>query len=167
MRTQNSKNKEFRSGFTIVELLIVIVVIGILAAITIVAYNGIQNRAQDARRVSDLNRLSKAIEMYQADNGTYPASGGCLSSWACWSSLIPAQYLPTPLRDPVSYDDGAACGNPNTYKSRLYWYASTNGGKGYVLGTYMVTATSSDAHYITNPGSYGCGNFMNYLYINK
>lgn len=40
------KNK---NGFTIVELLIVIVVIGILAAITIVAYNGIQNRAQDTK----------------------------------------------------------------------------------------------------------------------
>lgn len=46
-----SKNK---NGFTIVELLIVIVVIGILAAITLVAYNGIQARANDTAIKSDL-----------------------------------------------------------------------------------------------------------------
>lgn len=48
-------------GFTIVELLIVIVVIGILAAITIVAYNGVQKRANDAKMQSDLSELKKAV----------------------------------------------------------------------------------------------------------
>lgn len=48
-RTMRIKNKQ-NSGFTIVELLIVIVVIGILAAITIVAYNGVQQRARDMTR---------------------------------------------------------------------------------------------------------------------
>jgi prepilin-type N-terminal cleavage/methylation domain-containing protein len=49
-------------GFTIVELLIVIVVIGILAAITIVAYNGVQTRAQGSKITSDLALLNKAIQ---------------------------------------------------------------------------------------------------------
>ncbi len=48
-------------GFTIVELLIVIVVIGILAAITIVSYNGIQNRAKVQTVNTDLSQLAKAI----------------------------------------------------------------------------------------------------------
>lgn len=51
-------------GFTIVELLIVIVVIGILAAITIVAYNGLQARAKDAQRVNDVDTITKALELY-------------------------------------------------------------------------------------------------------
>lgn len=64
-------------GFTIVELLIVIVVIGILAAITIVAYNGIQKRTRDSTRTADTTGVMKAIEMYKAINGTYPdACGG-------------------------------------------------------------------------------------------
>ena len=56
-RITRSKNR----GFTIVKLLIVIVVIGILAAITIVAYNGIQERGKVARANSDLASLQKAI----------------------------------------------------------------------------------------------------------
>ncbi len=59
-------------GFTIVELLIVIVVIGILAAITIVAYNGIQNRANDAAVQSNLDAIGKQIRLYYAREGVFP-----------------------------------------------------------------------------------------------
>lgn len=64
-----------QTGFTIVELLIVIVVIGILAAIVIVAYNGVQSRAQDSIVKQDLAALAKQYELYKVDNGTYPPSG--------------------------------------------------------------------------------------------
>ena len=64
--------KKQYSGFTIVELLIVIVVIGILAAITIVAFNGIQSRANFAAYKSDIDTLNKAVNLYYADNGAYP-----------------------------------------------------------------------------------------------
>lgn len=72
-----------QKGFTIVELLIVIVIIGILAAITIVAYNGIQARARDNVRKQDLAQLSKALKLYAVNVGDYAealcGSGGSSS----------------------------------------------------------------------------------------
>lgn len=59
------RNQQKQQGFTIVELLIVIVVIGILAAITIVSYNGIQSRAKSATVQSDLDNASKQLEVYK------------------------------------------------------------------------------------------------------
>jgi prepilin-type N-terminal cleavage/methylation domain-containing protein len=67
-----AKNKQ--TGFTIVELLIVIVVIGILAAITIVAYNGVQRKAQASVATSASTQSAKKLALYQADNGQYPAT---------------------------------------------------------------------------------------------
>lgn len=61
-------------GFTIVELLIVIVVIGILAAITVVAYNGVQNRANDTAVQADLRNIGGKMAEYHAINGQYPAA---------------------------------------------------------------------------------------------
>lgn len=61
--------KQKQPGFTIVELLIVIVVIGILAAITVVAYNGIQNRSRNTKIESDLMMLQKAIIAARVHSG--------------------------------------------------------------------------------------------------
>lgn len=68
------KSKQTIKGFTIVELLIVIVVIGILAAITIVAYNGIQNRALVTRVSTDLSGAAKQLAVHEVDAGNYPAT---------------------------------------------------------------------------------------------
>jgi len=61
-----------KRGFTIVELLIVIVVIGILASITIVAYNGVQGRAKTAAGQSLANSIDKKAETWNAIQGSYP-----------------------------------------------------------------------------------------------
>ena len=68
----------FRSsgkGFTIVELLIVIVVIAILATVTIVAFNGIQARARDNVRAQDMAVIKKALLAYDAVNGGVVRTG--------------------------------------------------------------------------------------------
>jgi prepilin-type N-terminal cleavage/methylation domain-containing protein len=67
-------------GFTIVELLIVIVIIGILAALVIVAYNGIQNRANDTTVQSDIANMVRKIKLYEAEDGILPAGGAVRTS---------------------------------------------------------------------------------------
>ena len=67
--------KQKQTGFTIVELLIVIVVIAILAAITIVAYNGIQDRAKNAAAQSAASQAAKKLQAYAVlNNDQYPAT---------------------------------------------------------------------------------------------
>lgn len=68
------------SAFTIVELLIVIVVIGILAAIVIVAFNGVQQRAKDTSIRSELQQMAKKMELFKVDNGRYPESASELDA---------------------------------------------------------------------------------------
>ncbi len=63
---------QIKRGFTIVELLIVVVVIAILAAITIVAYNGIQQRAQLSGLQSSISQAARKLEVYKLNNGSYP-----------------------------------------------------------------------------------------------
>ena len=65
-------------GFTIVELLIVIVVIAILAAITVIAYNGIQQRAANLKTSDALGAWITAINAYRIENGQYPNGWTCL-----------------------------------------------------------------------------------------
>ncbi len=67
-----SLKKSRQSGFTIVELLIVIVVIAILAAISIMAYNGMQQRAKLSAVLNSAKETVKRIEMYNTDIGNYP-----------------------------------------------------------------------------------------------
>ena len=73
MKSMSNLHVRSNGGFTIVELLIVIVVIAILAAISIVAYNGIQQRATNSSIISSVGQTIKLIKAYQATYGTYPA----------------------------------------------------------------------------------------------
>jgi len=65
------KNKQ--SGFTIVELLIVIVVIGILAGLVITTFSGIQQKARDTERETDIKAIHGQVEAFWAQKGYYPS----------------------------------------------------------------------------------------------
>lgn len=70
-----------QSGFTIVELLIVVVIIGILASITAVAYNGVQARAQNSRILSAVTSWEKTLKLYKVQKGSLPSSDyNCLAT---------------------------------------------------------------------------------------
>lgn len=75
--------KRKQSGFTIVELLIVIVVIGILAALVITTFAGVQRRARNTERETDVKAVHGHVEAFYANNGYYPGLTGNLNtdSW--------------------------------------------------------------------------------------
>lgn len=83
-------------GFTIVELLIVIVVIGILAALVVSTFSGVQGRARDAKRESDIAAITKALEIYYLENGVYPGTpgqtGGSSTINGSWSTTADSSW---------------------------------------------------------------------------
>jgi general secretion pathway protein G len=91
-----------KKAFTIVELLVVIVVIGILAAITIVSYTGISNKAILASIQSDLNNSSNQLKLYYTEYSSYPAT-------------LNADYCPTAPSSTTKYCLKASSGNTYTY----------------------------------------------------
>ncbi len=100
-------------GFTIVELLIVIVVIAVLAAITIVAFNGIQDRARASAAQSAASQAVKKVMAYAIDNSDqYPAdlsavgvadSGDTTYQYTSNNAVSPREYCVTATTDDISY----------------------------------------------------------------
>jgi len=150
-------------GFTIVELLVVIVVIGILAAITIVSYTGISQRAVTASVQSDLNNAAKQLKLYYTLYESYP-------------SALDANYCPTAPTVDNTYCLKFSSGNTVTYSSvaptSTFRLSVTNGSISYAVNsssapTIATTANGATtgnpcpANYIPVPGSgtYGTNDF--------
>lgn len=88
------KQKHIRHyhGFTLIELMVVIVILGILTLIGINAFMSSQLKARDSRRKSDFGAISRALEMYYNDKSAYPAHdpGGSGNIMGCGTSAINA-----------------------------------------------------------------------------
>ena len=139
------QNKLHSRGFTIVELLVVIVVIGILAAITVVAYNGIQERANFSRLQADLKSLNKALLLYHADNGVYPVTGS--ATWRGYTSAVNDAFIPGLA--PKYINRTPQVGLTSSYPTFLY---RSDTGTDYKL-IYLVSGTDTlpSAHTTSNP----------------
>jgi prepilin-type N-terminal cleavage/methylation domain-containing protein len=135
-------------GFTIVELLVVIVTIGILAAITMVSYSGVTQRATEAVLQSDLANASKRLKMYFTEYGYYPTT---LDANNCPS---------TPTADP-NYCIKPSIGNTLTYLSVspiTFHLTNTKGSSSYSITnssrpTVATTISTCPAGFIPVPGS--------------
>ena len=119
------------SGFTIVELLVVIIVIAILASITIVSYQGVQSRASDAAVMSDLEHMKEKLELFESETGYYP--GGSTFSNVNASAPDPLSTLYMPL-DKKSY-----AVSPVTSYNFLYCYKNSSDNTSYSLVARSVS----------------------------
>lgn len=91
--------KEQRAGFTLVELIIVIVVISILTTIGIFSFIGVQKEARDSSRSSDVTEIAGALEKYYSQNGEYPSCAAITGSADSVSRAlhIDPNFLKAPL----------------------------------------------------------------------
>ena len=94
--------KKKNSGFTLMELLIVIAILGILATIGLGSFRSAQIKGRDAQRKSDLTQIQKALEMYYNDYSGYPetlpAGGGS------WLDAKGTLYMKEVPKDPKDFD---------------------------------------------------------------
>lgn len=143
------KQNTYGTGFTIVELLIVIVVIAILAAISVVAYTGIQNRANDTAVQSDVSNFAKKIQLYYAEYGEYPVGGNtnaptgignfpvARGSYATISGNHNFIYCTGTVSGQPAYVTGAASKSGNGY-----FISSAQGSLGSYSGSWTAVYTT-------------------------
>lgn len=150
-----------KPGFTIVELLVVIVVIGVLAAIVIVAYNGISQRAVTASLQSDLANASKQLKLFQTENMIYPATINCAIPDSVTNKCIKSSpgntytYYPNNTANPPNFSLYAKNSNSTDYRItensaalavnnyRSSCYAIKNAGESTGSGTYWIKPAST------------------------
>lgn len=129
----DKKNPSYNLGFTLLELLIVIVIIGILVSfISLSVFQGLV-RARDAQRKSDIKQIQAALQVYFQDHNEYPPSQSCNSGdAACWKTFIGDPYIKKMPTDPLNND---------TY---LYYYCiNTTDNSKYTLVANLENAKDS------------------------
>ena len=93
-----------REGFSLIELMVVVAIIGILMAAGIIAFSGAQRNARDAKRKADIDAIAKAQEQYLATNGTYLV----FANWIALPTSLGTAFFPsgaTP-NDPLNRQGG-------------------------------------------------------------
>lgn len=143
--------KTKNQGFTIVELLIVVVVIAILAAITIVSYNGITNKANASAAASTAATIQKKAELYSADDdggGKYPTTLAALTNSAKTSKpyyIASGTMSVTGAADPTATNGKTSvrfqtCGSGAGIKLTYFTFPGTS-----VINVGDTTGTCTDA----------------------
>lgn len=121
-------------GFTLIEMLIVVAIIGILASVVIIGIGPAQQRARDSRRASDLKQIQTSLELFYNKSGKYP-TGGTDAAMA-WSDLV-SNLVNSAIGVSKIPDDPV---NNATYK---YEYGASGDGTTYVLKATLEQVNDS------------------------
>lgn len=153
--------KKMQSGFTIIELLIVIAVIAVLALLTINNYVGVQAKGRDATRLSDINNIKDKLEEYYNDNNGYPNT-----FTATTFPGIDGESLKDPKGQSITIngvvaDETAALAvtSPTLTSTSQYLYvpfgasSCTNNCSGYVLKSYIEKPSTTIANPYVRKGA--------------
>jgi type II secretion system protein G len=132
-----------QEGFTLLELLIVIVIIGILALIIVPGLASGPARARDTTRKSDLRAVKNALETYFNDNNTYP--GG---NYSGLSGVLVTNYLPSLPHDPKCPSGTCSSGQSD------YVYTPGSGNSNYTLEAQLENSTDSQINDAGFPRGY-------------
>ena len=117
-----------QSGFTLVEILIVIFIIGLLSSIVLVGLGSFRARGRDARRIADLHSIQNALELYFAKEGIYPTiNASSQSSWRAFADTL----INSGIGVNVMPND------PASSASKFYKYGVSPDGLSYVLGATL------------------------------
>lgn len=156
----NFKSSTFAHGFSLVELLIVISIIGILTTLLMANFIGVRQRARDAQRKSDLRQVQSALELFRSDQGSYPVSAYPYRANNCEDSLKSTDCSTTTYMNKVPLDPMGS----SYYNSGHYYYSSPDGSS-YVLSACLEN--SSDSQRTTeSPGGTGCSSNSYYVLNN-
>lgn len=143
-----SSQKNKSKGFTIVELLIVIIVIGILATLVIALFTSAKKKARDSQRQTDIVALQGYIESYYAEEGKYPTLTDINTT--SWRGTHMEGLDPAALADPKNSTSQTLVAAPaaNNYAYAVTPASCDNGAGGDCTG-YTLTATLEG-----NPGTF-------------
>jgi len=134
-----------KKGFTLIELLVVISIIGLLSSLAIMGFSISRQKSRDGKRYSDLNALSKAIQIYQIDKGSYPAPETTGTNSFEYSHaddnflkiLLDEGYVGENIIDPINSD----------LEEQYYFYGRFDAGED-IGGTVIPCETSWGQYYI-------------------